>query len=117
MPKSYIKSEPGAMRAFLNQFDPLKQVYNRLQSLTLTGHTPEKIEMIVLGGSRDAYPEDYKRSFIQQLYDACTTFSSLKTSVHQDRYGFDILNEEEIQLSTSLSEAIERNQTAKHRVI
>ncbi|MDR2191004.1 MAG: hypothetical protein LBP53_07760 [Candidatus Peribacteria bacterium] len=48
MPKSYIKSEPGAMRAFLNQFDPMKQVYNRLQSLTLTGHHPEKIEMIVL---------------------------------------------------------------------
>ena len=48
MPKSYIKSEPGAMRAFLNQFDPIKQVYNRLQSLTLTGHTPDKIEMIVL---------------------------------------------------------------------
>ena len=48
MPKSYIKSEPGAMRAFLNQFDPVKQVWNRLQSLTLTGHKPEKIEMIVL---------------------------------------------------------------------
>jgi histone acetyltransferase (RNA polymerase elongator complex component) len=33
------------MRAFLNQFDAVKQVWNRLQSLTLTGHTPDKIEM------------------------------------------------------------------------
>ena len=49
MPKSYIKSEPGAMRAFLNHFDPIKQVYNRLLSLTLTGHETDKIEMIVLG--------------------------------------------------------------------
>lgn len=48
MPKSYIKSEPGAMRAFLNRFDPIKQVYNRLLSLTLTGHETDKIEMIVL---------------------------------------------------------------------
>jgi histone acetyltransferase (RNA polymerase elongator complex component) len=48
MPKSYIKSEPGAMRAWLNQFDPMKQVYNRLQSLTTTGHQTDKIEMIVL---------------------------------------------------------------------
>lgn len=48
MPKSYIKSEPGAMRAALNHFDPLKQVYNRLLSLTLTGHQTDKIEMIVL---------------------------------------------------------------------
>ena len=77
MPKSYIKSEPGAARAFLNQFDPIKQVYNRLQSLTLTGHHPEKIEMIVLGGSRDAYPEEYKISFMQGLYDACNTFDRL----------------------------------------
>lgn len=48
MPKSYIKSEPGAMRAALNHFDPIKQVYNRLLSLTLTGHQTDKIEMIVL---------------------------------------------------------------------
>ena len=48
MPKSYIKSEPGAMRAFLNHFYPIKQVYNRLLSLTLTGHETDKIEMIVL---------------------------------------------------------------------
>ena len=49
MPKSYIKSEPGAMRARLNQFDPIKQVYNRLYSLKQTGHKTDKIEMIVLG--------------------------------------------------------------------
>jgi len=36
MPKSYISTEPGAMRAALNQFDPIKQTYNRLLSLTMT---------------------------------------------------------------------------------
>ncbi|MDR2415581.1 MAG: tRNA uridine(34) 5-carboxymethylaminomethyl modification radical SAM/GNAT enzyme Elp3 [Candidatus Peribacteria bacterium] len=121
MPKSYIKSEPGAMRAFLNQFDPMKQVYNRLQSLTLTGHQPDKIELIVLGGSRDAYPLAYQEDFLKGLYDACTTFSTLAIHMHNEKedakYGFDILNLEDIQLSSSLSEAIERNQTAKHRVI
>ncbi|MDR0860135.1 MAG: hypothetical protein LBO09_04030 [Candidatus Peribacteria bacterium] len=84
MPKSYIKSEPGAARAFLNQFDPVKQVYNRLQSLTLTGHAPDKIEMIVLGGSRDAYLEDYKVEFIKGLYDACNTFAELNISMHNN---------------------------------
>ncbi|MEI7558535.1 MAG: hypothetical protein WCJ45_07210 [bacterium] len=48
MPKSYIKSEPGAMRALLNKFDPIRQVYNRLLSLKLTGHETDKIELIVL---------------------------------------------------------------------
>ncbi|MBQ7074939.1 hypothetical protein IJM86_08100 [bacterium] len=70
------------MRAFLNQFDPRKQVYNRLQSLTLTGHQPKKIEMIVLGGSRDAYPQEYKENFIKELYDACNTFSQLKIKMN-----------------------------------
>jgi histone acetyltransferase (RNA polymerase elongator complex component) len=119
MPKSYIKSEPGAMRAFLNQFDPVKQVWNRLQSLTLTGHNPEKIEMIVLGGSRDAYPEDYKTEFVKGLYDACSTFSELRTTSFPKggKYGFQILNEDQIRLSTTLEEAIAKNQTAQHRVI
>lgn len=48
MPKSYIKTEPGAARALLNQFDPIKQAYNRLKSLDLSGHNTDKIEMIVL---------------------------------------------------------------------
>ncbi len=80
MPKSYINTEPGAMRALLNNFDPIKQVYNRLLSLTLTGHDTDKIEMIVLGGTRDVYPPEYKERFIKSLYYACNTFPDfLKT--------------------------------------
>lgn len=116
------------MRAFLNQFDAVKQVWNRLQSLTLTGHTPDKIEMIVLGGSWDAYTEEYKMKFIQDVYDACTTFSQLKIQPtakgtaeggagESKKYGFQILNAEQIQFSATLEEALERNQLAKNRVI
>lgn len=81
MPKSYISTEPGAMRAALNQFDPIKQVYNRLLSLTMTGHQTDKIEMIVLWGTRDVYPKDYKIEFIKKLYDACNTFSELEIDI------------------------------------
>ena len=84
MPKSYISSEPGAMRALLNQFDPIKQVYNRLLSLTMTGHQTDKIEMIVLGGTWDFYPNDYKIDFIKNLYDACNTFSQLEIKFPKD---------------------------------
>lgn len=129
MPKSYIKSEPGAMRAWLNQFDPLKQVYNRLQSLTSTGHQTDKIEMIVLWWSRDAYPRDYKIDFIKNLYDACNTFSDLKiwkwnqnnsfweSENPESKYHFEILNQDQIVYSNSLEEAIKRNETAQHRII
>lgn len=132
MPKSYIQTEPGAMRALLNQFDPYKQVYNRLLSLTLTGHQTDKIEMIVLGGTRDVYPDDYKTEFITSLYDACNTFQAYfdalelhaednKVGTHfaatqsqTDMFIQDILPKISTQ---SLEKAQEINETAGHRVI
>jgi len=81
MPKSYIKTEPGAMRAYLNHFDPIKQVRNRLLSLTLTGHKTDKIEMIVLWWTRDVYPKEYKIEFIKWLYDACNSFQYILDNV------------------------------------
>lgn len=123
MPKSYIKTEPGAARALLNQFDPIKQVHNRLISLSLTGHETDKIEMIVLGGTWDVYPETYKRQFVQSLYDACTVFSQLTIESHNDadgnqqKYGHTLAGWESVHLSESLEEALHRNQTADHRII
>ena len=123
MPKSYIKSEPWAMRAWLNQFDPMKQVYNRLQSLTTTWHQIDKIEMIILWWSWDAYPRDYKIDFVKQLYDACNTFSDLKISQDfldnndKSKYHFEIENLSDIDYSISLEEAIKRNETSKNRII
>jgi len=121
MPKSYIKSEPGAMRAYLNNFDPIKQVYNRLLSLTLTGHKTDKIEMIVLGGTFDAYTKDYKTKFIQQLYDACNTFEeyfkNIKVSIEK-KYSHAIIDKSKtIKYSTNVSEALKKNESAKHRII
>ena len=75
MPKSYISSEPGAMRALLNQFDPIKQVYNRLLSLTMTWHQTDKIEMIVLWWTHILLPRIpksnflYKKKLLQWLID------------------------------------------------
>ena len=119
MPKSYISSEPGAMRAALNKFDPIKQVYNRLRSLSITGHETDKIEMIVLGGTFDCYTKDYKIKFVKELYDAANTFSKLKIkdNKHEERYKFDISNLKTIKYSKTLAEAMKKNETAKHRII
>lgn len=144
MPKSYISTEPGAMRAALNQFDPIKQAYNRLLSLTMTGHQTDKIEMIVLWWTRDAYPRDYKIEFIKKLYDACNTFSDLEIDlpdenkptkklkiflrklkywfkwhkyISEKRFQYDITNLNKIKYSSSLEEAIKINETAVNRII
>ncbi len=123
MPKSYISTEPGAMRALLNQFDPLKQTFNRLLSLQSTWHNTDKIEMIVLGGSFDAYDMEYKTNFIKQLYDACNIFPEIKSKIDTEvnnpksaRFTID-LEKLDIQLSSSLEEAQKINETAENRII
>ncbi len=121
MPKSYIKSEPGAMRAYLNNFDPIKQVYNRLLSLTLTGHDTDKIEMIVLGWTFDVYTKVYKTKFIKSLYDACNTFAeyvkNIKVSTEK-KYAHAIIDRsKKIRYAKTLEEALKKNETSKQRII
>ena len=123
MPKSYISSEPWAMRALLNQFDPIKQTFNRILSLQNTGHNTDKIEMIVLWWTFDAYPYDYKVDFIKKLYDACNIFEDIKhkfqtssSKPKSERFTID-LDKLDIKLSNSLEEAQKINETAPNRII
>ncbi len=121
MPKSYIKSEPGAMRALLNKFDPIKQVYNRLLSLTLTGHETDKIELIVLGWTFDVYTKDYKTKFIKELYDACNTFDEYFKNITistTKKYSHAIVDTSKaIVYSKNITEALKKNESTAHRVI
>ena len=70
LPKSYLKKEPGAARAFQNNFDPYLQVKSRLESYQAIGHPVDKIELLILGGSWNAYPRDYQAWFVQRCLDA-----------------------------------------------
>lgn len=74
MPKSYLSTEPGAMRAVANDFDPYKMVHNRLRALYINGHQPDKIELLVLGGTWSAYPWDYQQWFIKRCFEAANYF-------------------------------------------
>ncbi len=71
MPKSYIKSEPAAMRAAMNNFDPKKQVNTRIESLKLTGHPVDKIELRIIGGTWSFYSKKYQEDFIKKCFDSC----------------------------------------------
>lgn len=70
LPKSYLKEEPGAARAFQNNFDPYLQVKSRLESYQAIGHPIDKIELLILGGSWSAYPADYREWFVKRCLDA-----------------------------------------------
>jgi elongator complex protein 3 len=70
MPKSYLPDEPGAMRALENDFDPYRQVRNRLTALENLGHPTDKVELLILGGTWSAYRRDYQEWFIKRCFEA-----------------------------------------------
>ncbi|MBR1828454.1 MAG: tRNA uridine(34) 5-carboxymethylaminomethyl modification radical SAM/GNAT enzyme Elp3 [Atopobiaceae bacterium] len=70
MPKSYLANEPACQRAEHNYFDPYLQVKSRLYVLEQMGHVTDKVELIVLGGTWNDYPQEYQRWFVRELFRA-----------------------------------------------
>ncbi len=91
-PQSYTPESPAVLRARKCDYDAKKQVEFRLRTLTEMGHPIDKVELIVMGGTFLACPQDYQYQFIKDCFDA--------------------LNGEE---STTLEEAKRLNETANHR--
>ncbi|HBX15972.1 MAG: Histone acetyltransferase, ELP3 family [Candidatus Magasanikbacteria bacterium GW2011_GWC2_41_17] len=100
MPKSYLKSEPAAQRAYFNKFNPYNQVISRLQMLYNNGHPTDKIELIVKGGSWNSYQWKYQVWFIKECFRACNDFQSNKKHENQN-----------------LAKTQKLNETAAHRLI
>jgi len=69
-PKSYLKGEPAAERAFNLKFDPYLQVQKRIESLKLQGHPTDKIELRIIGATFSVYPVNYKIKFLINLFAA-----------------------------------------------
>ncbi len=75
-PRSYLKGEPGVLRANKNKFDCVKQMWDRMKTLYVIGHNVDKLEVIVLGGTWASYPLAYREQFIRDIYYAANTFSN-----------------------------------------
>jgi len=69
-PKSYTLESPAVLRARSCGFDARKQVETRLRTLADMGHSEDKVELIVMGGTFLAYPRDYQYQFVKDCYDA-----------------------------------------------
>ena len=74
MPRSYLSKEPACMRASRNDFDPMEQIYDRLNTLEHMGHPLDKLEIIVLGGTVLEYPREYLTYFCIQCYYTCNIY-------------------------------------------
>ena len=98
MPKSYLANEPACQRAELTFFDPYVQVAARLQALHQMGHSTDKVELIVLGGTWSDYPEGYQYWFIKELFRALNEWPNSPSHIQErlDWYtSFGLQNSEE----------------------
>lgn len=69
-PKSYTGKEPAAMRGLMFNFNPYKQTRNRIEQLRIAGHSTEKLELIIMGGTFLSTPAQYQSCFIKRCLDA-----------------------------------------------
>jgi len=92
--QSYTGREPSALRAAQHDFDPAAQVNERLRQLNVTGHSTDKVDLIIMGGTFTAREKEYQQFFIKGCLDALN--------------GTD---------SVGLAEAMKNNESAKHRCI
>ncbi|VDL59665.1 unnamed protein product, partial [Hymenolepis diminuta] len=68
--QSYVGKEPTSCRAIQARYDPYVQVRHRIDQLKESGHSVDKVEFIVMGGTFMCLPEDYRDYFIRNLHDA-----------------------------------------------
>lgn len=94
MPKSYLANEPAVMRAQMADFDPYLQIKRRIKQLKMTGHSVDKIELIVMGGTFSSLPWAYQKSFLKACYEGANN-----------------------KKSSSLALAQKENEKAKNRII
>ncbi len=77
VPQSYTGHEPSTMRAIRAGYDPYMIVFYRLEQYLVTGHTPEKADVIVQGGTFPAMPLELQNSIIKDIFKAMNDFSDM----------------------------------------
>jgi len=100
-PKSYLKNEPAVARALLCNYNPYTQVFARLKSLNDIGHSIDKINIRIIGGTWSYYDKKYQNWFIKQLFKAVNDFGRTRKS----------------DLNKSLEQLQKQNEKAKSRIV
>lgn len=77
IPQSYTGNEPATMRAIRNKFDPYLQVFNRLEQYIVLDHFPDKVELIIMGGTFPSFKKSYQEEFVKYALKAMNDFGKL----------------------------------------
>lgn len=75
-PNSYTGTEPAAISAMSSDYDPRMQIRAKLEQLVAYGHSPAKLELVIVGGTFLFMPKEYQVDFIKSCYDALNGYDS-----------------------------------------
>lgn len=73
--QSYTGYEPTSMRAIRARYDPYEQARGRVEQLKQLGHSIDKVEYVLMGGTFMSLPKDYREDFIVKLHNALSGFT------------------------------------------
>ncbi len=74
--QSYTGHEPAALRAAQYNFDPYLQTRARIEQLNTIGHSTDKIDLIIMGGTFTARPQKYQEWFVKRAFDAMNEYEA-----------------------------------------
>ncbi len=77
VPQSYTGHEPATMRGMRANYDSYIQVFNRLEQYIVIGQAPDKVELIIMGGTFPATAKEYQEQFVTDALNAMNDFSKL----------------------------------------
>jgi len=107
-PKSYLSGEPAADRARALNFDPFLQVKSRVKTLQEMGHSTEKIELRIIGGTWSVYPINYRYWFLKECFLAANNGSQ-----KQERK----IKKSLFELKKELLKEQRKNEKAKNKIV
>ena len=81
LPVSYLANEPAVMRAIRCKYNPYIQTILRLKALEVNGHNPNKIEIIVMGGTWSYLPKKYKYFYILNCFKAANDYNRVRKNI------------------------------------
>src|SRR5881409_1431459 len=76
VPRTYTGREPAVMRALESGYDPYLQVQSRVAQLLAMGHSVDKVELILVGGTFPFLPRIYQEGFVKRCLDALNGIDS-----------------------------------------
>ena len=113
VPVSYLANEPAVMRAIRCRYHPYTQVVSRLRALENNGHQPEKIEIIVIGGTWSYLPGQYKYWYILNCFRAANDYAATGKLTHSP-YRHNLKLDHARKL---LVQEQKRNEKSRYRII